>query len=247
MSDITGNIYIGTSGWHYKHWKGNFYPANMPQRDYLNHYLQFFKTVEINNSFYKLPAADTFACWRKAVPEDFIFAVKGSRFITHMKKLKDPEQSFAKFIHQVGFLEEKLGPILFQLPPMWNLNYQRLKIFLEMLPAYYRYTIEFRNANWYDERVYELLREHKVAFCIYELEGHMSPMEVTADFVYVRLHGPEGKYAGSYSDTALQWWANQALTWSLQGKHVYIYFDNDQNGYAVFNAQTLKTIVSESR
>ncbi|MHA6250243.1 DUF72 domain-containing protein [Pontibacter sp. CAU 1760] len=239
------SIYIGTSGWHYKHWVGAFYPHGMKPKDFTGHYQQFFSTVEINNSFYKLPSAQTFANWRTAVPPDFLFSVKGSRFITHMKKLKDPQQSIARFFENVNSLEEKLGPILFQLPPFWHMNEERLGSFLAALPKGYRYAFEFRHHSWYSPGVLELLRQHQAAFCIYELEWHLSPMEVTADFVYVRLHGPEGKYAGSYPEDTLSWWANNCLEWQHQGRDVYLYFDNDQYGYAAFNAQRLQDLVRE--
>ena len=180
------------------------------------------------------------------MPDDFTFAVKASRYITHMKKLKDPQQSLERFLHAITFLEDKLGPILFQLPPMWKLDFERLKSFIEALPPYYRYTFEFRHPDWYNERVYALLQEHNMAFCNYELARHMSPIQVTADFVYVRLHGPEeGKYQGSYSEESLRWWAQQVRNWKAMGKDVYIYFDNDQLGYAGFNARTLNEMLRE--
>jgi uncharacterized protein YecE (DUF72 family) len=232
-------IYIGTSGWHYKHWKGLFYPEGMKQQDYLQHYLNFCNTVEINNSFYRLPTAETFANWRQSVPDNFVFAVKASRFITHMKKLKDPQTSFANFLQNVTALEEKLGPILFQLPPRWHCDLERLQQFLQALPLGLLYTFEFRDHTWYNEPVYDLLREYNAAFCIYDLEQHLSPVIVTANFVYIRLHGPVGKYNGSYSDEALQNWAEAALAWAEEGKTVYIYFDNDIGGHAVVDAQRL--------
>ncbi|HEY4650776.1 MAG TPA: DUF72 domain-containing protein, partial [Pontibacter sp.] len=201
--------------------------------------------VEINNSFYKLPTPDTFANWRNAVPNDFIFSVKASRYLTHMKKLLNPQEPLSRFFHSANALEHKLGPVLFQLPPGWKVNASRLRDFLAQLPPYYRYTFEFRHPSWYTPQVYELLQHYNAAFCIYELEYHMSPLEVTADFVYVRLHGPETRYAGSYSESALQWWASKCLAWQQQGLDVYVYFDNDQLGYAAFNAQRLQTIVQE--
>ncbi len=194
-----GTIYIGTSGWHYNHWKGNFYPAGVTAKHFTQYYLRFFRTVEINNSFYRLPSPETFATWKASVPDEFLFSVKASRYITHMKKLKDPQQSLAQFLGNAQALEEKLGPILFQLPPAWRLNLDRFRDFLKVLPPYHRYTFEFRDQSWYSPEVYALLQHHGHAFCIYDLGGHLSPLEVTADFVYVRLHGPEGKYDGSYS------------------------------------------------
>ncbi|MDX5347097.1 MAG: DUF72 domain-containing protein [Hymenobacteraceae bacterium] len=241
------NIHIGTSGWHYKHWMGNFYPPGLKSKDFTNYYLQFFRTVEINNSFYKLPTKETFANWYNSVPEDFVFAVKGSRFITHMKKLKDPQQSMNLLMENVSELKEKLGPILFQLPPLWKFNEERFRQFLQVLPPYYRYTFEFRNPTWYNETVYELLRQHHCAFCIYELAGHVSPILTTTDFVYIRLHGPNGKYAGSYPDSALSWWANRCLKWQQQGLEVYVYFDNDEAGYAAFNAKRMLELLKEKQ
>ena len=236
-------IHIGTSGWHYKHWKGLFYPAGMRQQDYLAHYLRYFRTVEINNSFYRLPTYETFANWRQSVPEGFVFAVKASRFITHMKKLRDPQQSFGNFIENVAALEEKLGPILFQLPPRWRCDAERFRQFLEALPAGLLYTFEFRDHSWYNEAIYELLRQHQAAFCIYDLEQHQSPVVVTAPFVYIRLHGPEGRYNGSYSDQALAGWAAAARGWQQEGRPVYIYFDNDIGGHAVVDAQRLQNLI----
>ncbi|WP_181305627.1 DUF72 domain-containing protein [Rufibacter sp. XAAS-G3-1] len=238
-----GTIYIGTSGWHYNHWKGNFYPPGVTSKQFTQHYLRFFRTVEINNSFYRLPTAETFAAWRASVPDDFLFAVKASRYLTHMKKLKDPQQGLAQLLGNAQHLEEKLGPILFQLPPAWRLNLERFRDFLKALPPYYRYTFEFRDQSWYSPHVYALLRQHNHAFCIYDLAGHLSPLEITADFVYVRLHGPEGKYDGSYSETALQEWATHCRTWAQAGKDVYVYFDNDMHGYAPYNAIRLQELV----
>lgn len=215
----------------------------MQQKDYLNYYLQFFKTVEINNSFYRLPTYETFALWKESVPADFTFAVKASRYITHMKKLKDPQTSLANFMKNVVALEEKLGPILFQLPPMWNCDLLRFEEFLQALPTGLLYTFEFRNQTWYNDNVYELLQKYKAAFCIYNLDYHHSPILETADFVYIRLHGPEGKYYGSYSDEALTTWADMAFAWEKEGKSVYFYFDNDINGFAVGDAQRLHKLV----
>ncbi|QCR21446.1 DUF72 domain-containing protein [Pontibacter sp. SGAir0037] len=238
-------ICIGTSGWHYKHWMGNFYPHGLRSKGFTDYYTRFFSTVEINNSFYKLPSAETFVNWRASVPDNFLFAVKASRFITHMKKLKDPQESIARFFGNVNALEEKLGPVLFQLPPMWSINLERLRSFLAQLPPYYRYTFEFRHPSWYHPAVYDLLRQYQAAFCIYELEYHQSPFEVTSNFVYVRLHGPEAKYCGSYTEETLRWWVDNCRAWHARGLDIYIYFDNDQNGYAAFNAQRLQELVRE--
>jgi uncharacterized protein YecE (DUF72 family) len=241
---MKGQIRIGTSGWHYKHWLGTFYPEGTKPAGQLPYYLKFFNTVELNNSFYHLPPKNTFANWKAAVPDDFLFVVKASRFITHMKKLKDPAESLVNFMENVQGLDEKLGPILFQLPPGWKINTERLQEFLEKLPAGFRYVFEFRNETWYDEAIYSLLQQHNCAFCIYELAGHMSPLKVTADFVYLRLHGPgENKYQGSYSNETLNEWASQCKEWAQEGKDVFVYFDNDEKGYAAFNAQKMLEMV----
>lgn len=240
-----GKIFIGTSGWSYKHWKGTFYPEGLPDSQHLDYYLKFFDTVELNNSFYRLPKGETFANWRKAVPPKFIFAVKASRFITHMKKLKEPQESTAEFFKNIKGLKQKAGPVLFQLPPAWKINTERLEAFLVHLPSEYRYTFEFRNHSWYTDEVYALLGKYKCAFCIYELDHHLSPVILTTDFAYIRLHGPEGKYQGSYSNRELKKWAERCIGWSKEGKDVFVYFDNDQLGYAAFNAIGLKEQVQK--
>lgn len=238
-------IFIGTSGWHYKHWIGTFYPKETKANEQLAYFLKYFDTVEINNSFYRLPTPETFDTWKRSVPDNFLFSVKASRFITHMKKLKDPVLSTEKFFNNVNFLGEKLGPILFQLPPSWQLDYQRLEEFMSHIPAGYQYTFEFRNETWYNEKIYDLLKKYNCAFCIYEIDRHLSPFLTTADFIYIRLHGPGGKYEGSYSDETLSEWSDKCLKWKAEGKKVYIYFDNDQAGYAAFNALRLKDLISE--
>lgn len=238
-------IRIGCSGWHYKPWVGRFYPEGTKASEMLPYYLRYFDTVEINNSFYRLPKRSMFETWRRATPPNFRFAVKASRFITHMKKLKDPEASIARFFDSVAGLGRKLGVILFQLPPAWKLDYQRLEEFINALPAGYRYTIEFRELSWINDHVLDLLKKHNIAFCIYELAGYMSPLEITADFTYVRLHGPTAfKYQGSYSNETLERWATQIRTWSRSLSGIYIYFDNDDSAYAAFNAITLRKLAA---
>ncbi|HET6567886.1 MAG TPA: DUF72 domain-containing protein [Rhodothermales bacterium] len=237
------SIFIGTSGWHYQHWKGPFYPEGMQPRDFLSFYAEHFRTVEINNSFYKLPSLETMEAWRDTVPEDFVFAVKANRFITHMKKLRDPEQPLRNLYDRIKGLGEKRGPILFQLPPRWHFNPERLAHFLSCLAPDYRYAFEFRDPSWYDPRALELLERHGAAFCIYDLAGHESPIQVTAPFVYLRLHGPGETYQGLYTEEALQKWAHSIRGWTEQGLDVYCYFDNDQAGYAALNAGQFQAMV----
>jgi uncharacterized protein YecE (DUF72 family) len=238
-----GRIHIGTSGWNYKHWKGVVYPEGLKDADQFSIYAKTFDTVEINNSFYHLPPFTTFQQWGKKAPANFIFAVKASRFITHMKKLKESEEALDTFLKNAEGLQKHLGPVLFQLPPSWNINRERFESFLKKLPTGYRYVFEFRNTSWYDPSIYHLLHEYNCAFCIYELEYHISPFKITADFVYIRLHGPGKKYAGSYTNAILKQWAQRCKEWAAEGKDVFIYFDNDQLGYAAFNAKALKEMV----
>lgn len=242
-----GALYIGTSGWHYKHWVGTYYPADTKEKEQLSLYINDFNTVELNNSFYHLPTAKSFKHWAEATPDDFVFSIKGSRYISHMKKLHVLKADINRFLNRVSKLGSKIGPILFQLPPGWKLNLERFSKFLSRLDAQYRYVFEFRNETWYDEGVYALLRQYNCAFCIYELAGHRSPEMVTADFVYIRLHGPGGKYQGSYSLYQLKKWATKCKAWQAAGKDVYIYFDNDQAGYAAFNALKLRQLTKNDR
>ncbi|HEY9150987.1 MAG TPA: DUF72 domain-containing protein [Gammaproteobacteria bacterium] len=240
-------IHIGTSGWSYAHWKGPFYPADLSDdRQMLEYYTRHFRSVEINNSFYQLPRRETLALWRQSVPDDFIFSAKASRYITHMKKLKDPEASIEKFFERIVELGERLGPVLFQLPPNWHYNHERLERFLDTLSRDFRYAFEFRNAGWINERCEELLARHDIAFCVYEFDGYRSPRKVTTDFVYVRLHGPDGPYQGEYDGPALADWADAITGWTSQGLSVYCYFDNDESGYAAQNALRLQRITEIS-
>jgi uncharacterized protein YecE (DUF72 family) len=238
-----GPIHIGTSGWHYGHWRGSFYPTDYDPEGFLKFYTGRFHSVEINNTFYHLPTAQALSIWRDTVPPDFIFAVKGSRFITHMKKLKDPERSLALFLERVTLLKDKLGPILFQLPPRWHFNAARLAAFLTALPGTCRYTLELRDVSWINDRTLDLLARYGVAFCIYELDGYLSPKETTADFVYIRLHGPGGPYQGRYGTQTLAEWARAISAWSRQGREVFCYFDNDEAGFAPQNALELQEML----
>ena len=209
----------------------------------LAYYCERFDTVELNNSFYHLPKKSSLESWRDSTPPGFCFAAKGSRFLTHMKKLKDPEQGLNRFLDAIEVLQQKLGPILFQLPPNWELDVERLANFLGFLPGEHRYAFEFRNASWSVPEIYDLLRQRNAANCIFHLAGTQSPIEVTADFAYVRLHGPGGKYQGSYSDQALVEWALRIRKWRQELKTIYVYFDNDEAGYAAQNALRLKDLI----
>ena len=210
-------------------------------------YVGHFDTVELNNSFYQLPSESAFDEWRRSTPPNFLFAVKASRFLTHNKKLNDPESALHKFLPRVEHLGPKLGPILFQLPPKWRVNPGRLEALLTVLPRSFRYVFELRDQSWINAEINSLLAEFGAAFCIYEIAGYHSPMTVTTDFAYIRLHGPgPGKYQGSYSDERLRQWCRQIREWAKDLKSIYIYFDNDQAGFAAQNALTLKRMVNET-
>ncbi len=241
-----GIVQIGTSGWSYKHWKGPFYPEDIPDRKMLPFYFQHFRTVEINSSFYRLPLLKTFENWRNSSPRDFVFSVKASRYITHVKRLSEPAEPVERFFERVSGLGDKTGPILFQLPPGLKMNPDKLDAFLRQLPRGYRYAFEFRNASWFHPETYSMLARHGSAFCIYELGGRASPLEVTADFIYVRLHGPDGPYQGSYSKESLSQWGLHFDRWTGESRDVYCYFDNDQNGYAARNASELQELMDRS-
>lgn len=230
---------IGTSGWSYDHWSGPVYAPDRPSSDRLLEYARLFNGTEINNSFYHLPSVDRLTAWRDKVPDDFCFAVKASRYITHMKKLKDPPQGLDELLERVSVLGPKRGPLLFQLPPRWRFNRDRLEHFLAALEDAGRCAFEFRDHSWINDEALELLERFNAAFCIYDLDGYQTPEHLTADFIYLRLHGPDGPYRGRYDDQALEHWAERLRDWDARGLDTYCWFDNDEAGYAVENAKTL--------
>lgn len=239
-------IRIGTSGWNYDAWKGSFYPGETPASRFLETYAETFSSVEVNGTFYRLPEVDTVHEWVRSVPDSFVFSVKASRFITHMKKLRDPEEPLVRLEEVLDAFGEKLGPVLFQLPPKWTVNAGRLGEFLERLSLDFRYTFEFRDRSWHTDEVYRLLRENNVAWCVYDLEGRQSPEETTADFVYVRLHGPNRQaYTGSYPGQSIAKWARRCRKWRDEGRAVYCYFDNDEKAHAPDNAKRLRERVGK--
>jgi uncharacterized protein YecE (DUF72 family) len=213
----------------------------------LAYYVEQFDTVELNNTFYKLPTESSLIAWRNSTPPNFHFVVKGSRFLTHMKKLKNAQEGLRRFLDAVDVLEPKLGPILFQLPPNWEVDVDRLAAFLEIFPQHRRCVFEFRNPTWNTPQVYELLSQYHAGYCVYDLAGFQSPVKVTTDFAYIRLHGPGGKYQGTYSDEALTKWAKIIRAWSKEVTAVYVYFDNDDSGYAPKDALRLKILLETHR
>jgi uncharacterized protein YecE (DUF72 family) len=240
-------IRIGTSGWVYNHWQGVFYPRDLPQEDWLSFFADHFATVEINNTFYHLPDAKTVQNWADRTPDDFLFAVKASRYITHVKNLLDPEEPVGTFMDRAGILGDKLGPVLFQLPPHWNLNAERLARFVPVLPGSHRYVFEFRDASWYADEVFQILEENGCAFCIHNHHDAPSPTRLTAGFTYVRFHGPRGSYEGGYQPDVLEEWAARMVGWDQDGIDVYCYFNNDPKGHAVKNASELEDLITGPR
>jgi uncharacterized protein YecE (DUF72 family) len=240
-----GRCYIGTSGWSYRHWRGPFYPSGMSKgAEQLRFYAERFDSVEVNGTFYRLIETDTFRRWREETPKRFVFACKGSRYLTHMKRLKDPEQGVGRFFERVEALEGKLGPVVFQLPGRFKPDRERLGGFLKALPKGHRYAFEFRDPRWFEPEILGLLRQHGAALCLYEFAGEQAPLEITASFVYIRLHGPDGPYRGSYSDAALRTWAKRIGAWAKKGLDVYCYFDNDDHAFAPQNALRLKELLA---
>ncbi len=238
------DIRIGTSGWHYQHWCGPFYPVKTPGPRMFACYQRQFDSVELNNSFYRLPSEAVVKSWFESTPEDFLFAAKASSYITHRKRLSDPQNAIDHFLARMQGLGKKLGPILFQLPPRWRANPERLENFLQALPRGRQYAFEFRDPSWNHQPIYEILRRHRAACVVTEIAGYQSPELLTSDFVYLRLHGPgEKPYQGDYSEDQLADWANKIRVWAQTLRSIYVYFDNDQSGFAAKNALQLRTLM----
>lgn len=243
MSRKQGRFRIGTSGYQYKHWRERFYPADLPQKAWFNYYAEHFDTVEINNTFYNLPRPETFDAWKEAAPRGFEYVLKFSRYGSHVKRLKDPEQSVPPFLERAERLGTHAGPVLVQLPPRWKARPDRLEAFLKQSPGQVRWAFEFRDPDWLNDEVLGMLRKHGAALCVHDmLDDH--PRELTAKWAYLRYHGEH--YAGSYSNQFLSAEAKRIRSLLDDGHDVYAYFNNDQDAHAVHNAQTLKRYVPES-
>ena len=235
-------LFIGTSGWVYGHWEGIFYPEDLSSKDKLKYFSQHFKTAEINYSFYHLPRPSTYQNWYNQVPADFIFAVKASRFITHIKRLQGVKEAWEIFRKNALNLKEKLGPILFQFPPSFRAteeNISRLEAFLKLITENKpRYAFEFRHETWCDKKIYKLLKKYNVAWVIADSPRYSKAEVITADFVYIRMHGSKILFASKYTREELKDLAQKIKKW-LKGADVYVYFNNDAYGYAIENAKTL--------
>ena len=233
---------VGCSGWQYKHWRNDFYPAELPASRWLEHYASAFDTVEINNSFYRLPEPHSFASWRERVPPHFLFAVKVSRYLTHRKKLKEPEAPVDLFVSRATHLGSALGPLLYQLPPRWTLNLERLEAFLRVLPPALTHVVEFRDPTWYVDGVFEALAAHGVSLCLHDMEGSATGLRRVGPVVYLRFHGP-ARYQGAYSSERLAATAGWCRDRLAKGTPVYAYFNNDIGGHATRDAVRFRALV----
>ena len=236
-------IFIGTSGFSYSHWgNGVFYPQNLPQSKCFDYYCRHFDTLELNVSFYHLPKKEVFKDWRRRAGKNFVFGIKGSRYITQMKKLKECQEPVKRFFRNAEGIKNDKDVVLWQLPPRFKANAERLVEFLKNLPKKWRYAFEFREKSWLTDEIYKILRQNKIALVFQDNPGWSITREVTADFVYLRFHGRTQLYSSCYTERELRQWAKKIRNWRSQGLDSYAYFNNDALGYAVENAQTLKKL-----
>jgi uncharacterized protein YecE (DUF72 family) len=243
---MTGSVRIGCSGWIYRHWRELFYPAKLAQHRWYAHYAETFATVELNTSFYHLPKPETFTKWRDQAPPGFHYAVKAPRFITHMKKLKECAEPVEEFLGRARNLGDALGPILYQLPPRWALNCERLEDFLALLPPDLVHVFEFREKSWLSEEVLALLDARGAAFCAHDMPGGATPRWASGPVAYVRFHGGTGKYVGRYPDEILLGWTDWIVGQAQAGRDVWCYFNNDIHGHAIHDALTLRAMVAQA-
>jgi uncharacterized protein YecE (DUF72 family) len=242
-------IHIGTSGWSYRHWKPGFYPQKLPSSKWLSFYAETFDTTEINGSFYRLPTMDHVLAWAAAVPENFIFCPKMSRYLTHMKKLLDPEEPLLRFFDVFDTIKEKLGPVLLQLPPFLKFNAERVSHLFNLLRKNYGdydFALEVRHDSWLEKESLALMKKHDIGLVISQSENEFPYSEaVTAKTVYLRLHGPKELYASSYSDEMLESFAGKIKKW-VKGRHeVWVFFNNDIHGFAVGDAVRLRNLLKK--
>jgi uncharacterized protein YecE (DUF72 family) len=243
---LNAPVRIGCSGWIYKHWRGLFYPETLPVKRWFAYYADTFDTVEINNSFYRLPKPETFENWRKQAPPGFCYAVKANRFLTQAKKLKDCEEPIARMMASFNALKPALGPILYQLPPRLRINLERLESFLRLIPKDVTNVFEFREPSWYTDETFALLGRYGASFCAHDMPGSNSPDIAVGPIAYLRFHGGEGKYWGRYSDERLRDWADWIAAEARGGRPVWAYFNNDIDAHAIHDAQTLRAMVRQA-
>jgi len=241
----SGNILIGTSGWSYRSWRGPFFPNDLPARKHLEFYAQHFPSTELNGVFYRTPTEEAVKAWAERTPQDFVFAWKASKFITHWKRLNPTSRnSLALMESRLRKLRSKVGPILFQLPPNFVKNRDRLASFLKLLRKKRRYAFEFRHPSWYEDDILDLLCDNDIALCISDHHDAPSPWAATANHVYIRGHGPQGRYRGRYSKKTLEEWRRWLMAVRRRGHDAYVYFDNDQKSAAPKDAARLKEMLA---
>lgn len=240
-------VRVGCSGWNYKHWRELFYPKGLPASRWFAFYADHFDTVEINNSFYRLPTPETFGRWRDQAPLGFCYAVKANRYITQAKKLLDPEEPLERMMSAARHLGDRLGPMLYQLPPSLSLNLERLERFLAVLPRDVTNVFEFRHASWFVDTTLQLLKRYGASFCAHDMPGSSTDRIAVGPIAYVRFHGAAGKYWGRYSDEVLLDWTAWMVEQARQGRPVWAYFNNDIDGHAIADAQTLKAMIGQLR
>ena len=240
-------IRVGCSGWNYKHWRELFYPKGLPARRWFEFYAGHFDTVEINNSFYRLPSPETFDKWREQAPPGFCYAVKANRYITQAKKLLDPEEPLDRMMSAALHLGSCLGPILYQLPPSLGLDLERLEHFLAILPKDVTSVFEFRDRSWYVSQTYDLLERYGASFCAHDMPGSATERIAVGPIAYIRFHGCGRKYWGRYPHDLLLRWANWMTELASVDRPVWAYFNNDIDGHAILDAQTLKAMIGQLR
>ena len=240
---MTAAIRIGTSGWEYRHWAGRFYPSDLARDRWLEYYAAEFATVELNNSFYRLPDANQFEVWGDRVPRRFRFAVKASRYLTHLKRLREPREPLHRLWSRARHLGMRLGPVLYQLPPRWKPDPELLGTFLAALPEGPQ-AIEFRDRRWYGEATLRALDSARVALCLHDMTGSSTPPTPIGPLAYVRFHGSGVRYGGSYSSQRLTAWADRIAGWAADDLPVWVYFNNDAAGHAVRDADRLRALVA---
>jgi uncharacterized protein YecE (DUF72 family) len=245
MNPTMSKFWIGTSGWTYDGWRGPFYPNEVPKKRWLNWYAEQFATTEINGSFYRTPSLEAVRAWRDDTPEDFLFAWKASKFITHWKRLSAKCKNSIELMEtRLKVLGRKVGPVLFQLPARFKADRERLASFLKMLPRRYKYAFEFRDDSWYEDTILDVLRDKNIALCLSDHEDAPAPWEVTATHVYIRGHGPTGQYKDRYPPKKLREWSAAIKKWKRQRVEVFCYFDNDQKSAAPKDARRLVELLA---
>jgi uncharacterized protein YecE (DUF72 family) len=240
---------VGCSGWNYASWRGRFYPRDLASARWLEYYATRFDTVEVNNTFYRLPERSTFETWRRKAPAGFLFGVKASRFLTHMKRLLQPAEPLERLFSRVEGLGRMIGPVLYQLPASLTIDLQRLDSFLQALPrrpgTTRLHVVEFRDPSWYIAETFAILRRRRVALCLHDKLGSELREPFVGPFVYVRFHGTSGRYHGSYSRRQLERWAHVLAEQTQEGRRVFAYFNNDPEAVATANALTLREMIEK--